>query len=349
MTHAATKLLELWGPASPYRQGANPNPNTKTIDGKTYSLSWADEFDGPTLDTTKWMISSDDNYWGASGTNTNMNPAYCVPFFENSAIRFPVRWHAGTGRWWGCQIQGQDHKARANLKYAVGPDCYFEIRFKFPPGPVSLNNPNRSGLQAVMWMMPAWLPGAETYFWTQSGVNGGWWPASGEIDLCESVWGNEWNPVDGGGKHMIWTTLIQALNSNPTNWDTGHRISSLPSWGDAWHVMKVHWFRENNTIRFKVWYDDVLSFDATGKDGLKENWDWGNTRATPYRYDRVNFAAPYAGAGSQGPTGSPFDKPFHFLFGHWVKSQGPIPQQDVNPASGADGLTVDIDYVRVYT
>jgi hypothetical protein len=39
---------------------------TKTVDGKTYTLSWSDEFNGTSVDSSKWFITSDANYYGAS-------------------------------------------------------------------------------------------------------------------------------------------------------------------------------------------------------------------------------------------------------------------------------------------
>jgi len=131
-----------------------------------YRLVWADEFDGPVLDTNKWVFRTDSKLWSKQKPEN-------VSVQKGRLMLAVKKEEAG-----GMHYTGGGVISRQTFKYG-----YYEARFKVPPG---------AGWHTSFWMM------------LHNG-NGGTGPtvSAQELDVCEndSVHQNsygvnvhKWNP-----------------------------------------------------------------------------------------------------------------------------------------------------------
>lgn len=211
---------------------------SSTIPGvEGYKLVWNDEFNGNTLDLTKWsyQIGTGSEYglngWGNNELQYYTDNAKNISVsdgilqitalnstFENSAYTSARISSAGV--------------PNGNWKYGL-----FEAKIKLPVG---------KGLWPAFWMLP------------EDNVYGGW-PKSGEIDIMEAV------------MHIPNEThgTVHYGQAWPNNSYSGKGYS-LPSGNlnDEFHIYKVAW--EENKI---TWFIDDLPFYHVTPDTLApEQW-----------------------------------------------------------------------------
>ena len=170
----------------------------------TYELVWSDEFDGDTLDTTKWNyeIGNGSGGWGNNElqyyTNSTKN---C--FIENGVLNIKaIKENKGTSAYTSSRITT---RGKADYKYGR-----FEARMIIPKG---------RGIWPAFWMMPT------------NSVYGGW-PNSGEIDIMEHV---------GYDANRIYCTVHnEAGNGMNGQQKGGNKIFNTIY--DEYHVYAVEWF-----------------------------------------------------------------------------------------------------------
>ncbi len=194
------------GDAAKGHEHVNPN----------WKLAWSDEFDGTSIDTSKWNFEID----GKGGGNGEMEYYTDLPanaHVENGHLLI-------TAIQDGTDADGRKHKftsarmttkGKFNWKYGR-----FEARIKVPTG---------RGVWPAFWMMP------------EDSVYGGW-ASSGEIDIMEEV----------GDKPATVFGTIHYGDKWPGNTHTGDKYT-LPSGilADDWHVYALEW--EPGVLR---WYFD---------------------------------------------------------------------------------------------
>jgi hypothetical protein len=249
------------------------------------------------------------------------------------------------GVWYQSGIRGQNEKTWETKKYFL-PNTYLEARVKMPKGVLPASGGNKTGIWSAGWLTPA--RGIVEDYYYQSGANRTYWPHGGEVDWWETQWQGDW------GRHMIWTTLIQANNSDPTRMTKvarylgSNEVRGVPDWQTNWHVMSAHWFRDAGTIKwiFRVDGIQIANYQGGNFTGDPENWDrWADNKLV------AKFQRAFWGGGhpAHGQPGSPFEKPFYLIFNSSVKGGGPIDQNDVEPNPANDGQALQIDWVRAYT
>ena len=170
----------------------------------TYELVWSDEFDGDTLDTTKWNyeIGNGAGGWGNNElqyyTNSTKN---C--FIENGVLNIKaIKENKGSSAYTSSRITT---KGKADYKYGR-----FEARMIIPQG---------RGIWPAFWMMPT------------NSVYGGW-PNSGEIDIMEHV---------GYDANRIYCTVHnQAGNGMNGQQKGGNKVFNTIY--TEYHVYAVEWF-----------------------------------------------------------------------------------------------------------
>ena len=113
-----------------------------------YTLVWADEFDGPALNTNRWTYRTDSRYWS---TQVPENVSVKAGF-----LHLAVKKQNANGK----AYTGAGIISRARFRYG-----YYEARFRVPPG---------SGWHTSFWLMQHGKRGA-------AGTGG----ARQEIDICE--------------------------------------------------------------------------------------------------------------------------------------------------------------------
>lgn len=200
-----------------------------------YDLIWYDEFNGTSLDTSKWnyQTGTQDQYGSATG------PAYWgnnelqyytqdAVFVSNGSLKITAkRQQMGDRPYTSGRILTRDKKS-----WTYG---YFEVKMKTPTG---------NGMWPAFWMLPQ--PNKTNSLETQYGG----WPANGEIDIMEAK-GRLNNKVD--------TTLHfgKAWDAH----DSVSGVTTLSSNTDQWHTYAIDW-----TADRIIWYIDGEQAQTVTKD-----------------------------------------------------------------------------------
>ncbi|MBN8430014.1 family 16 glycosylhydrolase [Microbulbifer salipaludis] len=190
---------------------------------------WEDNFDGTTLDTSKWepMIGDGCSY-GICGWGNSELQYYKA---ENATVANGMLTITARKE----RVQSKAYTS-ARLRTANMPNGgewtngRFEARVKVPDG---------TGMWSAFWMLPT--DPAEA------------WPISGEIDILESV---------GQSDEYVFGTLHYG-ELYPNNSFTGNRLLIQPEpWSAGFHVYALEW--EPNEMRWYV--DDQLYATLTPND-----------------------------------------------------------------------------------
>ena len=204
------------------------------------TLVWADEFDGTSLDLTKWepMIGDGCSY-GICGWGNNELQYYKA---ENAVVdNGTLKIIAKKERVRGSAYTSARLRSKDLADFTFGR---FEASIKLPAG---------QGLWPAFWM----LSSNEPY---------GGWPQSGEIDIMEFI-GQHPETVHG---------TIHYGDPYPNNQFTGTAFDRYDgtNFVDGFHEYAVEW--EPGVIRWYV--DDILYQTLTSSDVSPYNWpfDAGN-------------------------------------------------------------------------
>lgn len=197
-------------------------------------LVWSDEFDGTTLDLTKWepMIGDGTSYGLPSGWGNAELQYYKA---ENATVGNGVLQITALEE----RVQGKRYTSARLRTMNMGDFTYgrFEARIKMT---------ETQGIWPAFWMLPT-----DNIY--------GIWPNSGEIDIMENV---------GNIPETVYGTIHYADGSgNALQSGTGYTLES-GKYSDDFHVFAIE--REPGVIRWFV--DDVLYFTRTTADVLPNNW-----------------------------------------------------------------------------
>ena len=199
-----------------------------------YTLVWRDEFDGTSLDTTKWnyQIGTQDSYGSSTG------PSY----WGNGELQYYTQDAVTVSN--GSLVITAKRQAMGDRPYTSGRILtrdkgswtygYFEARMKTPTG---------NGMWPAFWMLPQ--PSTTT---STDNIYGGW-PANGEIDIMEAK-GRLANKVD--------TTLHFGKAWNEHEYKTAE--TTLKTNTDEWHTYAVEW-----TADYIYWHVDGIRVHAVNK------------------------------------------------------------------------------------
>ncbi|VUD62904.1 Glucan endo-1,3-beta-glucosidase A1 [Thalassocella blandensis] len=296
---------------------ATPTPTitpTPTPDANGWTLVWEDNFDGTSIDSSKWNFEV--NCWGGGNGEQQCYTNRPENAFVQDGILNIVARHE---QYSGPNVNEEDPnypgqnvtlpftsarlRTRELAEWSYGK---FEMRAKLPFG---------QGTWPAFWMLPTSSP----Y---------GTWAASGEIDIMETVnLKAKLTPESSELEDRIFGTLHYG-RAWPGNEHTGAEYS-LP--GDAnpaddYHVYAVEW--EEGEIR---WYVDGYHYATQTEDG------W----YSQYILD---------GQLVDAPVGEPFGtaSPYHIILnfavgGSWA---GNVNEGGVDESVFPQSYLVD--YVRVY-
>jgi beta-glucanase (GH16 family) len=174
-----------------------------TLPGKEWKLLWNDEFDGTTLDTTKWTISLPWN--GDDGSGRHHNNQYASYIMDDDVQVRGGALHLTTQRREVKNPSGKAYQFTEGLITTSGKFQtsygYFEIRAKLP---------TEAG------------PGTWPAFWT---LSNGWPP---EFDIIE-YWGSD-NRIHQGS--------VTRKSDGGQRWDSYHRQQVSLS---GWHTFGLEW------------------------------------------------------------------------------------------------------------
>lgn len=241
---------------------------------KGWFAVWSDEFDGDTLDSTKW--EEEISCWGGGNnerqcyTNRTRNVEVVNGLLRLMAYEetftgpeFPQDW-VNTGG----QITRQytSGKVRtiglADWKYGR-----FEARIKLPKG---------QGTWPAFWMLPA-----DSKYGT--------WPLSGEIDIMEAVnLDAACTNCEGSTTQNISSGAIHFGAERPNNKFISSEVT-LPNGTDSYHVFAVEW----GEGRINWFVDDVLFQTRTHADWFTDTVSKAENANAPFDenfYMMLNFA-----------------------------------------------------------
>lgn len=203
------------------------------LDLSQFDLYWADEFEGSSLDLTKWgyQTGTQDNYYGTLGPSSwgNDEMQYYTEDavkVENGALVITAEKRDMGGR----QYTSARILTRDLATFTYG---YFEARIQTPALP---------GMWPAFWMLPQPTDHSST-----NNVYGGW-AANGEIDIMEAK-GRLQNVVD---------TTLHFGGGWPTNTYRGGSYT-MQTTTEEWHTYGVDWRPDSMN-----WYiDGVKVFELT--------------------------------------------------------------------------------------
>lgn len=277
-----------------------------------WQLVWEDNFDGNSIDTTKW--SFEENCWG--GGNNEQQCYTDRPdnsWVENGVLTIRAQKETFTGP----DNPNGDTSSEATLPYTSarlrtinkGDWTYgrFEIKAKLPSG---------QGTWPAIWMLPT------------DYVFGGW-AASGEIDIMEAVnLKAASDSIDQAGQPENRTHgTLHYGREWPGNVSSGaeYRLPDGMNPADGFHEYAIEW--EQGEIR---WYVDDVHFATQTSDGWysqykDENGQWVN-----------------------GEGDAPFNQRFHMLLNLAVGGSWAANVNEGGIDESAFPQTMEVDYVRVY-
>jgi beta-glucanase (GH16 family) len=278
-------------------------------EGAGWELVWADEFEGESLDRSKW--APEVSCWGGGNferqcyTDRPENIA-----LEGGQLLLKARKERFTGPARPPEI-AEPRNPEITQYYTSGKVRTrglhawrygrIEVRAKVPPG---------QGLWPAVWMMPA----HDIY---------GPWPLSGEIDILEAVnIGAKCKACEGGVGENRTISALHFGDLAPKNRFVDSRTAlpdrALPS--DEYHIYAVEW--GEGLIRFLV--DDRVHLTVPA-----EKW---------------STASPLA----RGNSAAPFDQPFYIMANLAVGGRLAEENNAKGLAGKSIPAQFAVDWIRVY-
>ena len=180
------------------------------------TLYWADEFDGNSLDTSKWTYETGNGDWGWGNGEmeyyTDSNDTVSDGVLTITAKREEMG---------GFHFTSTRIKTQNKVKFTYG---YIEARIALP---------NEQAMWPAFWMMP----NDSVY---------GWWPNSGEIDIMEAK--GRLPTVSSSAIHF---SIPNSEGNNYqhtylTHEETGHNIVSYHKYAVEWQADFIKFFIDDN-------------------------------------------------------------------------------------------------------
>lgn len=279
------------------------------LEGAGWELVWADEFEGTTLDRTKW--TPEVSCWGGGN-----NERQCYTDrpenirVEGGMLLLKARKERFAGPARPPEIAGRDNPTLVQSHTSgkvrtIGLHAWrygrIEARARVPAG---------QGTWPAVWMMP------------QDNAYGSW-PRSGEIDILEAVnIGAKCKACEGGRGENRTISALHFGDFAPKNRFVDSRTAlpdlALPS--EDFHVYAVEW--GEGLIRFLV--DDRVHLTVTA--------------------DQWSTAAPAA----KGNPAAPFDQPFYIMANLAVGGRLSEENNAKGLAAKSFPAQFAIDWIRVY-
>lgn len=291
-----------------------------------WKMVWSDEFDGTSIDSSKWThevnCSGGGNQEQQCYTDTAENS-----FVSDGTLKI-VAMPAEDGADLPYTSARMVTKDKGDWKYGR-----FEIRAKLPFG---------QGTWPAFWMLST----DEVY---------GTWPRSGEIDIMEAVNLKEIGP--DGMAHNSTVGQLYYGSGTPNQdfqFDSSGTTYAMPdgvSPADDFHTYAVEW--QEGEIR---WYVDDYLFQTQRQSELKINSS-GVVTGLNHKGWYAEFFDIITGQLEDHWDSAPFDQDFHILLNLAIGGAFPgntnnaanFPDTNgIDPAALANGQTFEIDYVRVY-
>lgn len=192
-----------------------------------WRLVWSDEFDGPNLDSSKWIYQVQ-----GPGTVNGEMQNYTYNRRENARVENGYLVIEGRRDW----FQGHEYSSAQLKTQGKGAWTYgrFEARMKLPAG---------RGTWPAFWMMPDRCDRP--------------WPACGEIDILEHV------GFDPDSMHSI----VHSAAYNWLKGNSVLATKTIPQGANGFHVFAMEWTPERMDFliddqRYYTYMNPRTGFDA---------------------------------------------------------------------------------------
>ena len=295
------------------------NTNTSAVDVtqpvSDWNMVWSDEFDGTSIDSTKWTHEVN-----CDGGGNNEQQCY-TDTAENSFVT--------DGKLNIVALPAADDSDKPYTSARL--ITKFKGDFKYGRFEVSAKLPSGQGSWPAFWMLPT----DEVY---------GGWPQSGEIDILESV-NLKTVDADGNEEGSVHGTLHYG-KPWPDNSSSGTSYT-LPDGvnpADDFHTYAVEW--QEGEIR---WYVDDFLYATQRKSVVRTN---SRDEAVGLSH-RGWFIENFDNVSGELTTfwnNAPFDQRFFMILNFAVGGDWPenVNNLGIDTEAFANGQTFEIDYVRVY-
>lgn len=280
-----------------------------------WQMVWSDEFDGTSIDTSKWTHEVD--CWGGGNNEKQCYTDSAANSFVSDGTLKLVALPAEDGAELPYTSARMITKNKADFKYGR-----FEIKAKMPFG---------QGSFPAFWMLPT----DETY---------GGWPKSGEIDVLETVNLKTVN-YEGEVENNIHGTLHYG-EAWPNNVHSG-KSYSMPdavSPADDFHVYAIEW--QEGEIR---WYVDDYLYATQRKSTVRYN-SKDEAVGLAHRGWFAEYFDQVTGELTTHWDNAPYDQRFFMILnnavgGDWAENTNNL---GIDAEAFANGQTFEVDYIRVY-
>lgn len=324
----ATSLLTACGSDSlPLTQSSAPESTPETTpappqsdpvaeSSPVWEMVWSDEFDGASVDTSKWTYEVN-----CSGGGNQERQCYtddpANSFIDNGMLNI-VAMPAEEGAPLPYTSARIISRNKADFTYGR-----FEVRAKLPFG---------QGTWPAFWMLPT----DEVY---------GGWPRSGEIDVLEAVNLKTVDADTGEVENDVVGTLHYG-RAWPNNVFSGkdHHFPDDINPADDFHTYTVEW--NEGEIR---WYVDDYLYQTQRQSEVEYN-ESGEAIGLSHRGWFVEQIDPVTEEATNLYSSAPFDQDFFMILNLAVGGNFPENTNNggVDASAFENGQTFLIDYVRVY-
>ena len=279
-------------------------------DPSDWTLVWNDEFDGSSVDLSKWSYALDCD-GGGNAEKQCYTDSPENSYIDNGVLKIVAKPEAGQS----LPYSSAKLMTKGKADWTYGR---FEIRAKAPRG---------QGSWPAIWMLPT------------EQVHGGW-PHSGEIDIFEAV--NLGAPVSAGSS-AVQTDVYGTLHygkSWPNNDHSGHNyvLADNINPADDFHLYAMEW--EEGELR---WYVDGVLYQTQRQAELSFN-EQGQADGLLHKgwYTEINGEVVWNAA--------PFDEKFHLILNFAVGGSWPenVNLGGVDLSAFHANNIFEVDYVRVY-
>ncbi len=274
--------------ASSQSSASSVSSSSSSAPATNWELVWSDEFEGDSIDTSKWGHEVN-----CAGGGNNELQCYTArsenSFVADGKLHLVARQESFSGP----AVFDDDPAYNPNDTSKTQPYTSARLRTKnqgdWTYGRLEINAkmPHGQGIWPAIWMLPTeWVYGA--------------WPLSGEIDIFEAV--NLNTPLNGGVNNEVHGTLHYGRAWPNNQYSGGKTVPTQNVW-ETFNTYAVEW--EEGEIR---WYFNDTHYLTQTSDG------W-------YTYFWDGQAQGY----SFGGEGAPFDQSFHLIMniavgGNWPGS-----------------------------
>lgn len=189
-------------PSIPVVPGGDSSDTQKDLSYEGYTLNWADEFDGDSLNRDDWNVELHEPGWVNAELQQYVDSKENIQVKDGNLVIQPVKTVDESGK--ATYTSGRvNTQGKRNFKYGL-----FEAKVKVPTG---------MGYLPAFWMMPT----DENLY--------GQWPRCGEIDIME---------VMGQDTKKAMGTIHYG---NPHGQKQGEYVLKNGDFSSQWHTFSVEW------------------------------------------------------------------------------------------------------------